>query len=222
MVRMLPKLMNAFTWSKMPPRMNRSPTALATTTAAGHESFTPNSESNRFDTAFAPPMEFDVSTFICDRQMMGEPHPAGRQHERHARVRDGRVRRARGVVAHRGEVRDRLLEAEVRDERAEQVRDHGEEAAHQRDGHEVALAAREAREVGREERQQARGHDGVVHPVGEPLAHLHAGDEHPVRERIAHLAVRGHEVHHVAHDGKQRHHEHGVHARDGLRAERAP
>ena len=75
MVRMLPKLMNAFTWSKMPPRMNKSPMAFATTTAAGQESFTPNSESNRFDTAFAPPMEFDVSTFICDRQMMASPTP---------------------------------------------------------------------------------------------------------------------------------------------------
>ena len=49
--------------------------ALATTTAAGHESFTPNSESNRFDTALAPPMEFEVSTFICDRQMMARPTP---------------------------------------------------------------------------------------------------------------------------------------------------
>ena len=74
-VRILPKLMKAFTWSKMFPRMKARPMAFAMTTATGQESFTPKSESNRFVTAFAPPMELEVSTFICERQMMASPTP---------------------------------------------------------------------------------------------------------------------------------------------------
>ena len=55
--------------------MKASPMALAPTTAATQGMERPVSECTRFDTAFAPPMEFDVSTFIWDRQMMARPTP---------------------------------------------------------------------------------------------------------------------------------------------------
>ena len=49
--------------------------ALAPTTAAAQGSDRPVIEFTRFSTAFAPPMEFEVSTFICDRQMTANPTP---------------------------------------------------------------------------------------------------------------------------------------------------
>ena len=67
--------MNALTWSRMFPNMKARPMALAMMTTTGQASFLPKSESKRLETALAPPIEFEVSTFICDRQMMARPMP---------------------------------------------------------------------------------------------------------------------------------------------------
>ena len=53
--------------------MNTTPMRFTATTATGHFSLTPNRLSNRFDMALLLLMEFDVSTFSCDRQMMTMP-----------------------------------------------------------------------------------------------------------------------------------------------------
>ena len=129
------------------------------------------------------------------------------------------MRSARRIVALRAEVLDGLREPEVRDERAKEVGDHGKKASHAGDGDKIAFLARIAREVGGEQREQAARHDGVVHAVGEALPHFHAGNHHAMSEGIPHLAVRGDQVHNVAHHAEQCHDKRRVHTRNHLRAE---